>query len=181
MKSLVLNANMQPISVISWEDAIQNILSGKAALLEKHIGKKIRTVSQDFDMPSVVLCLTPIPYRTEKVSCNAQNIFLRDKYICAYCGQRKRKSELTRDHIKPIVQGGKNSWMNLITACKPCNQKKGGRTPKQAKMELKYQPFEPAPTSSHLLTSANRELLNLWSEYLEGAEKVLLSTPAEVE
>jgi hypothetical protein len=166
MKSLVLDSNHQPISIISWEKAIQSILNGKAQQLEKP-GMTIRTVSKEFDMPSVLVILEPIPYREKRLSYNnSQNLFVRDKYTCAYCGKRKRKSELTKDHINPIVQGGKNSWTNLITACRPCNQKKAGRTPKQANMELKYKPFEPKPNSSYLLASANEEQMKQWAEYL---------------
>jgi hypothetical protein len=48
------------------------------------------------------------------------------------------------------VQGGKKCWENIVTACKPCNQRKGGRTPLQASMQLIRKPKQPnwLPTAS---------------------------------
>ena len=40
-------------------------------------------------------------------------------------------------------QGGTTVWENVVIACVPCNQTKGGRTPEQAKMKLKVLPVRP--------------------------------------
>ena len=61
------------------------------------------------------------------------NLFLRDKFACQYCGSG---NDLTFDHVVPRAQGGRTTWENVVTACAPCNLKKGGRTPKQAGMPL---------------------------------------------
>jgi hypothetical protein len=70
-------------------------------------------------------------------------LFARDRYMCAYCGTVHRPSELTREHIIPVSQKGPNVWMNVVAACKPCNNRKGARTPEQAHMQLLYLPYEP--------------------------------------
>jgi len=44
--------------------------------------------------------------------------------ICYYCGKKFPPSELTMDHIVPIIRGGKSTRGNLVTACKECNNKK---------------------------------------------------------
>jgi 5-methylcytosine-specific restriction endonuclease McrA len=44
--------------------------------------------------------------------------------ICYYCGRRFSPSELTMDHIVPIIRGGKSTKNNIATACKDCNNKK---------------------------------------------------------
>ncbi len=44
--------------------------------------------------------------------------------ICYYCGKKFPPSELTMDHIVPIIRGGKSTKGNLVTACKECNNKK---------------------------------------------------------
>ena len=72
-----------------------------------------------------------------------ESLFKRDKMICAYCGNHFKLQNLTRDHVKPVCQGGKDSWTNLVTACRHCNQKKAGRTPEQAGMELLFLPYKP--------------------------------------
>jgi|SRR3954449_5927571 len=44
--------------------------------------------------------------------------------ICFYCQQRFPPSELTMDHLVPLVRGGKSTKGNLVPACKECNSKK---------------------------------------------------------
>jgi hypothetical protein len=45
--------------------------------------------------------------------------------------------------VVPRVQGGVNSWTNLVCACVRCNARKGGRTPVQAGMRLVREPIRP--------------------------------------
>ena len=51
--------------------------------------------------------------------------------------------KLTIDHVIPRSRGGKNDWLNLVTACKKCNQKKGNKTPEEAGMPLLKKPIVP--------------------------------------
>jgi len=53
-------------------------------------------------------------------------IFERDNYTCRYCGIRG--VALQCDHVIPASRGGSHDDDNLVTACKPCNQKKHNRT-----------------------------------------------------
>lgn len=43
---------------------------------------------------------------------------------CYYCGRRFRPSELTMDHLIPLIRGGRSVKSNLVPACKECNNKK---------------------------------------------------------
>lgn len=70
-------------------------------------------------------------------------LFRRDHNHCMYCGSPFSAHELTRDHIVPRSQGGRDKWTNVVTACKRCNLHKGGHTPEQAGMELLAVPFSP--------------------------------------
>lgn len=63
-------------------------------------------------------------------------IYIRDRYRCQYCGETKHAKELTLDHIFPRAQGGESTPHNLVAACVRCNQRKGNRTPEQARMPL---------------------------------------------
>ena len=74
---------------------------------------------------------------------NNQTLFKRDAYLCLYCGGRFSRRSLTRDHVRPISQGGLDAWNNVVTACKRCNHHKGGRTPEQAGIQLLAIPFVP--------------------------------------
>lgn len=46
------------------------------------------------------------------------------KGICHYCNRNIPPDGLTMDHIVPIARGGRSTKGNLVTACKPCNNKK---------------------------------------------------------
>jgi hypothetical protein len=74
---------------------------------------------------------------------NNRTWFKRDANLCLYCGMRYMTRDLTRDHITPVSHGGLDSWNNVATACRRCNNYKGGRTPEQAAMELIAVPFTP--------------------------------------
>lgn len=74
---------------------------------------------------------------------NNRTLFKCDANLCLYCGMRYMTRDLTRDHITPVSHGGLDSWTNVATACRRCNNYKGGRTPEQAAMELIAVPFTP--------------------------------------
>lgn len=74
---------------------------------------------------------------------NNHTLFKRDASLCLYCGKRFLNSDLSRDHVTPISQGGLDLWTNVVTSCKRCNNHKAGRTPEQAGMELLAVPFTP--------------------------------------
>jgi len=86
-----------------------------------------------------------------------RELFRRDRYLCAYCGSELPGHRLTRDHIVPVSQGGRDQWMNVVTACRPCNQRKSGRTPEQAGLELLYAPY--VPNKAEYLILSNRLIL----------------------
>jgi 5-methylcytosine-specific restriction endonuclease McrA len=75
---------------------------------------------------------------------NNRTLFRRDANVCLYCALQLRGAELTRDHVTPISQGGRDRWTNVVTACRRCNNHKGGRTPEQARMQLIAVPFKPS-------------------------------------
>jgi 5-methylcytosine-specific restriction endonuclease McrA len=74
---------------------------------------------------------------------NNRALFRRDAHLCMYCGNRFPISDLSRDHVTPVSQGGRDQWKNVVTACRRCNNHKAGHTPEQAGMELLAVPFTP--------------------------------------
>lgn len=88
--------------------------------------------------------------------CN-RALFRRDSYLCMYCGNSFKRTELTCDHVMPKARGGKDSWVNCVASCKSCNNFKGCRTPEEAGMQLIAVPF--APNKSEYLALANRNIL----------------------
>ena len=85
------------------------------------------------------------------------SLFARDRMLCLYCGNAFTRAELTRDHVVPVSRGGRDTWMNVVTACWSCNVKKGNRTPQQAGMPLLAVPYRPSWVE-HLILS-NRNIL----------------------
>lgn len=84
-------------------------------------------------------------------------LFRRDENLCLYCGQLFRERELSRDHVTPVSQGGGDTWSNVVTACKRCNNLKAGRTPEQAGMQLLAIPF--VPTHAEYVYLQGRRIL----------------------
>jgi 5-methylcytosine-specific restriction endonuclease McrA len=66
-------------------------------------------------------------------------VVARDGHRCGYCGG----TATTVDHILPRSRGGRNSWLNTVAACGGCNQRKGDRTPAEARMPLRTTPHAP--------------------------------------
>jgi 5-methylcytosine-specific restriction endonuclease McrA len=95
---------------------------------------------------------------------NNNTLFRRDGHLCMYCGQRFMTRDLTRDHIRPISQGGQDLWRNVVTACRRCNNHKGGRTPEQASMQLIAVPF--MPTYAEYIYLKGRRVLTDQMEFL---------------
>ena len=54
-------------------------------------------------------------------------LFARDGHRCVYCGGEFPAEQLTVDHVQPRARGGDGSGGNLVTACGPCNVRKGHR------------------------------------------------------
>lgn len=74
-------------------------------------------------------------------------LFARDGYRCLYCGRHRSdlrgRAFLTRDHVIPISRGGMNIWENVVTACSPCNNRKGSRLPAEVGMYPAHAAHEP--------------------------------------
>lgn len=100
-----------------------------------------------------------------------RELFHRDRQMCAYCGYEMPATRLTRDHIQPQSQGGADSWMNVVTACRNCNQRKGGRTPEQARMMLLYAPY--IPNKAEYLILSNR---NIFADQMDFLARHLSAT-----
>lgn len=76
-------------------------------------------------------------------------VFERDNFTCRYCGKSDYpRGWLVADHVIPSPDGP-TTEDNLVTACRGCNKRKGGRTPEQAGMPLR----DVSHTASHVTDS----------------------------
>jgi hypothetical protein len=93
-----------------------------------------------------------------------EKLLLRDRNVCAYCGDVFHDRLLDAEHIFPKSRGGPMTWMNLVTACKACNGRKANRTPEEANMPLLYVPYIPNRHEDFILR--NRKILADQMEFL---------------
>lgn len=96
--------------------------------------------------------------------CN-RTLFQRDDHICLYCGNHFGPSQLSRDHVRPVSQGGLDVWTNVVTACIRCNNHKAGLTPEAADMQLLAVPF--SPTHAEYIFLQGRNVLADQMEFLQ--------------
>ena len=67
---------------------------------------------------------------------NKHDLWKRDHGECGYCLRALSLAETTIDHVIPLTQHGQTTWENVVTSCQRCNNRKGGRTPAEARMLL---------------------------------------------
>ncbi len=137
----MLNQNYEPLTVCPARRAMVLLFQGKAEMIETADGLKLRTVRQVYSLPSVVRLseFKRVPYK--RIVLSRKNILTRDGNRCQYCGTRK--GPMTLDHVIPSSLKGNDSWENLVTACVPCNNRKGDRTPEKAGLTLARTPSRP--------------------------------------
>ncbi|WP_299308700.1 HNH endonuclease [uncultured Croceicoccus sp.] len=141
--ALVLNADYSPLSYYPlslwpWQTAIKAVFLDRVDIVASY-ERQVHSPSLDMQIPSVI-ALREYVKPSEFPAFTRFNVFLRDRFECQFCGSPK---QLTFDHVVPRRLGGKTSWENIVAACAPCNMRKGGRTPKQANMQLKLAPIRP--------------------------------------
>lgn len=143
METLVLSPGYEPVARVHWQRAITLLFMGKVEVVEEYEDKEIRAVTFSIKMPSVVRFLRAIRGKRRAVKFSRENVYTRDQGKCQYCGDKVSRAESTYDHVVPRALGGKTDWDNIVIACVECNQKKGGKTPEQAKMHLRSKPVRP--------------------------------------
>ena len=163
MMALKLDASFRPIEVIDAIEALVMCIIGKATPVETY-NTKINSPSKTFELPAVIALKSIVKFRFTTVACNRQNIIWRDNNQCQYCANYFPVYKLTMDHVVPKSRGGKNTWNNLVAACKKCNQKKGSRTIKESGMIPLKKPIRP---KANILRTVNKnQISELWKNYL---------------
>ena len=141
--ALVLNADYTPLSYYPlslwpWQTAIKAIFLERVDVVASY-AREVHSPNWTMPIPSVI-ALRQYVKPSQFPAFTRFNLFLRDRFQCQYCGNPQH---LTFDHVIPRRLGGRTTWENVAAACAPCNLKKGGRTPAQAKMPLLIPPIRP--------------------------------------
>jgi len=138
---------------------------GKVDVLHHH-QRELRSASWRIYMPSVIRLRGYVCRRRARIALSRRNVFHRDRHRCQYCSAGLSAREATCDHVTPRSQGGGSSWENLVTACAPCNRRKGGRTPEQAHMPLTRRPERPKSLPVELMINVGAEPPDAWRKFL---------------
>jgi 5-methylcytosine-specific restriction endonuclease McrA len=137
---LLLNSDYEPLNVCNLRRAFRLVFGEKAEVIQ-YDHTEVRTATQVFHAPSVIRLHHRIKRPRPRVRLSRREVFIRDKHTCQYCGTQTH--DLTLDHVIPRHRGGLHTWDNLVTACKHCNHRKGGKLVEEARMRLMKAPFEP--------------------------------------
>lgn len=152
---LVLNRNLYAITVTPWERALTLLYLDHAAVVDdeyrvhdfkdwvelsksisEHPAGFIHTPTLRLAIPEVITLKVFDRVPKQEVPFTRRNIYHHYANKCCYCGRHFPSSELNLDHVIPRSRGGGTDWSNIVTACIPCNLRKGNRLPHEAGMKL---------------------------------------------
>ena len=135
---LLLNQTYEPLGTVSIARAVVMTFKNTVTVEEFDGNRVLRSAHAEFPVPSVIRRRVYINVRRRREASGMKRlrIYMRDKFRCQYCGEKKTAGDLTLDHILPRSRGGDNSPVNIVTACVACNNRKGDRTPAEARMPL---------------------------------------------
>lgn len=152
---LVLNRNLYAVQVATWERALTLLYLDRACVVDQEyqvhdfrdwieLSKSIRENPSGFvhtptlkvAIPDVIALKFFDKVPRHEIPFTRRNIYRHYGNRCCYCAKRFASSELNLEHVVPRSRGGTTDWSNIVTACVPCNLRKGNRLPREAGMRL---------------------------------------------
>jgi hypothetical protein len=181
---LVLNRNFDPIEVTSVRRALVLMYCGGAQAFDEgelydfELWRELTPRDEVEVIPIIggalrvprVLHLARYERRPRLgVRLNRRNLMFRDGFECQYCQGRPGLAHLNMDHVFPRSRGGPTSWENLVTSCRTCNLRKGGRTPDEANMRLARKPVRPRWSVATQITLRHPSPFREWVPFLKAS------------
>ena len=160
---LKLDSSFKPVEIIPWEEAFTLTWLNKAYAVE-YTDQWVHSARKAFRIPSVIVLFQYIDEKFFSLPCTRKNVLTRDENRCQYCATVFRDKDLTIDHVLPRSKGGKSTWSNVVTACKPCNQKKRDFLLENSPVSLIRRPKKPSYRSIIKKRMSNSNLN--WKQYL---------------
>lgn len=170
---LELNANfvplsLCPLSVVSWQSAFKKIVEEVAYPIHYYDNEYIHSPGKTWKVPSVIV-MKDFKHLNLKAKWSKFNVKLRDKFHCQYCGKRFSAKSLTIDHIIPRSIGGRFTWENSATACKPCNNNKKNNIIKPVRKAYRPTYFELAKNLADYKAIVNEDWYQ-YTKFLKGKQ-----------
>lgn len=150
-KVLLVDSSSRPIQLISWQRAVCMLYQGNAQILES---EDSFWSSPNLEIPRALIIQSEDYVKLRPLRDNyiiKRVLLARDNFQCSYCSKPLTLQSMTVDHVKPklafIREGRKasdaNTWINVVSACGPCNHKKGHKLPAECRMYPKTTPKKP--------------------------------------
>ncbi len=166
LRILRINTAGLPLEWLSWQEAVclhaRELVSWTYGeeVMEVHGGHSRFTGEQTVvTLNSIIACRGKVFTKGRKEPpLTNKALFRRDQNVCLYCGNRFKEFQLSRDHVKPLSRGGRDTWTNVVTACKRCNAHKGNLMPDECYMELLALPYCPNHAEYLALSHSGRIL-----------------------
>lgn len=166
MKTLILNADFSPLSIVSYRRGVLISLKQNLTVLSWY-DYYISTENTKIKVPAVILYSRYIN-RNQSRRATKTAILKRDCMTCQYCGVKLNESTATVDHVKPIClfknKNDANTWQNMVACCKKCNSKKGNKPLYDCEMKLLNEPVE-----VHPLIGRFSDMPEEWKHFLKKA------------
>lgn len=134
---VLLNASYEPLGKVSFQHAVRMLFREVATVEDGHDDRRIGP----HPWPTVIRLVRYVAakWMYRPAGYTRAGVLRRDRFRCGYCGGRGT----TVDHVLPASRGGPCSWLNTVAACERCNGRKADRTPIEAGMRLRVEPFVP--------------------------------------
>lgn len=161
---LRLDITGKPVEWLDWQSAAVLYARGMVTWTLGDVIYQLRGglcratgMTSSMELHSIIACDgRPNPHPRSHPPLTNRALFRREQHVCMYCGNRFHDHELTRDHILPVSRGGKDRWLNVVAACRRCNQHKGNRRPEECHMELLALPYVPNMAEYLALINSSR-------------------------
>lgn len=177
--TLALNSDFLPIGVLPisslhWHDAVRAVYLDTVTVLHTYDNWTVHSPSREIIIPSVVVAREYVKVR-RFIGFSADMVHLRDGYKCGYCGDRFSCQDLTMDHVVPKSMGGKLTFDNIVSACGPCNCRRGNNT----RIQPRHQPYR--PTYHELIQKRRQHPITVpdasWIDYIGWDPKLVTIEP----
>lgn len=160
--TLTVDLAARPIGLMPVKDAVARLAESMISGVERAqalISNDERTFRSKYvEIPAPVVLMVDaepkdwtelLPAEMGRVS--SRVLFARDRYACQYCDfvatSGNAAKQLTVDHVKPAhlfaSRAEATFWENCTTACRSCNQAKGGQLPMEFGKLPRITPTQP--------------------------------------
>ena len=193
LQVLVLNRLWQPVNTCTARRAVCLVFLGHAHIVHRDeennycthdanswIGLsreeaprtdrgRLRSAKNEFLVPEIIVLSIYDRLPKTEVKFTRNNVFLRDRLVCQYCGKNFDPRDLNLDHVIPRDKGGNTTWENVVTSCIRCNSKKANKLPHEARMVPLNVPRAPRWRPFHSSVKHNSPQPS-WRDFIEVAD-----------